>query len=77
LDEICSRTDLVNLHTHPVTWPLLRFTRMPTVRVECGYATNPADASRLGDALFRDALAEAVSTAIIGFFEPDDPEIEN
>ena len=74
LDEICSRTDLTCLYTHPVTWPLLRFTRMPTVRIECGYATNPSDAARLSDANFRDALAEAVSAAIVGFFEPDDPE---
>jgi N-acetylmuramoyl-L-alanine amidase len=76
LDEICSRTDLVSLHTHPVTWPLLRLTRMPTVRIECGYLSNPGDASRLGDSNFRDAVAEAVATAIVGFFEPDDPEIE-
>ncbi len=76
LDEICGRTDLVSLNTHPVTWPLLRLTRMPTVRVECGYVTNPGDASRLADPGFRDAIAEAVSAAIVGFFEPDDPEAE-
>jgi N-acetylmuramoyl-L-alanine amidase len=76
LDEICNRTDLVSLNTHPVTWPLLRFTRMPTVRVECGYLTNPGDASRLADPNFRDAVAEAVAAAIVGFFEPDDPEAD-
>lgn len=77
VDEICARTDLTCLNTHPVTWPLLRFTRMPTVRIECGYASNPSDAARLADPNFRDALAEAVSAAIVSFFEPDDPETES
>ena len=76
IDEICARTDLVCNNSHGVTWPLLRLTRMPCVRVECGYVTNASDASRLADAGFRDAVAEAVSAAIVGFFEPDDPELD-
>jgi N-acetylmuramoyl-L-alanine amidase len=51
----------------------LRLTKMPTVRVECGYLTNPSDANRLSDGAFRDALAEAVAAAIVAYFEPADP----
>ena len=46
-DEICARTDLADCRTHAKTWDLLRMTRMPAVRVEFGYLTNPRDAARL------------------------------
>ena len=35
------------LRTHAKTWDLLRRTRMPAVRVDAGYLTNPGDAARL------------------------------
>ena len=46
--------------SHAKTWDLLRRTRMPAVRLELGYLTNPGDAARLADPAFRDVVAEAV-----------------
>ena len=47
LDGIVERTDLPNLDQQRRTWDLLRLTRMPTVRVECGNLASPGDRSRL------------------------------
>ncbi len=62
--EIVARTDLVDLRWHPKTWDLLRYTRMPAVRAEIGYLSNPGDAARLADPIFRDVLAEAIVVAV-------------
>jgi N-acetylmuramoyl-L-alanine amidase len=62
--EIVARTLMTDLRSHPRAWDLLRCTRMPAVRVELGYITNPDDAERLADASFRDTVAEAVVVAV-------------
>jgi N-acetylmuramoyl-L-alanine amidase len=62
--EIVARTDLADLRSHAKTWELLRRTRMPAVRIDVGYVTNPGDAGRLSDPAFRDVLAEAVVVAV-------------
>jgi N-acetylmuramoyl-L-alanine amidase len=62
--EIVARTDLVDLRSHTKTWDLLRRTRMPAVRIDVGYITNPGDRARLADGAFRDVVAEAVVVAI-------------
>ena len=72
--EIVSRTDLVDLRTHPRTWELLRRTQMPTVRVELGYLTNPQDAACLAAPEFRDTVAEALLAAVQRLFLP--PELD-
>jgi N-acetylmuramoyl-L-alanine amidase len=75
-DEICTRTDLADCRTHAKTWDLLRMTRMPAVRVECGYLSSPRDAVRLADPSFRDALAEGISAAVVRFFAPVPVEVD-
>lgn len=72
--EICARTDLVDCRVHAKTWDLLRRTRMPAVRVEVGYLSNPGDALRLADAAFRDVLAEAVAAAVQRLYLPPDED---
>jgi N-acetylmuramoyl-L-alanine amidase len=62
--EIVARTGLGDLRSHAKTFDILRRTRMPAVRVDAGYLTNPADAARLGDPAVRDVLAEAVVVAV-------------
>ena len=62
--EISARTDLINCRTHARTWELLRLTKAPTIRVDCGYLTNEADATKLARAAFRDTLAEALVVAV-------------
>jgi N-acetylmuramoyl-L-alanine amidase len=70
--EIVARSDLVDLRSHPKTWDLLRHTRMPAVRLDAGYLSNPGDAQRLRDPAFRDVLAEAIVVAVQRFYlSPD------
>lgn len=74
--EIVARTDLADLRIHTKTWDFLRRTRMPAVRIDVGYITNAADASRLEDPDFRDVIAEAIVVAVQRvYLSPDtDPE---
>jgi N-acetylmuramoyl-L-alanine amidase len=69
--EIVARTDLVDLHSHPKTWDLLRRTRMAAVRVEVGYLSNRGDAARLADPAFRDVIAEAIVVAVQRLYLPE------
>ena len=62
--EITSRTDLLNCRTHAKSWDLLRLTKAPAVRIDCGYLTNPGDAARLADPVFRETLVESIVVAI-------------
>ncbi len=62
--EIVARTDLADLRIHTKTWDFLLRTRMPAVRIDVGYITNPGDAARLEDAQFRDVIAEAIVVAV-------------
>ncbi|MGH8860465.1 MAG: N-acetylmuramoyl-L-alanine amidase [Jatrophihabitantaceae bacterium] len=73
--ELVARTGLTNGRIHAKTWPLLRLTRMPTVRVELGYLTSPLDRTRLTDPLFRDTVAEGLLVAVQRLYLPlsDDP----
>jgi N-acetylmuramoyl-L-alanine amidase len=68
--EVVARTDLANCRSHPKSWPLLRGTRMPAVRLELGYLTNPHDASALASREFRAVVAEAILAAVQRIFLP-------
>jgi N-acetylmuramoyl-L-alanine amidase len=72
--EIVARTDLTDCRVHAKTWDLLRWTHMPTVLVNLGYASNPRDAARLADPAFRDTIAEAIVVAIRRVYLP--PELD-
>ena len=62
--EITARTDLLNCRTHAKTWDLLRLTKAPAVRIDCGYLSHPGDAARLADPQFRETLVESIMVAI-------------
>jgi N-acetylmuramoyl-L-alanine amidase len=68
--EIVARTGLRDCRTHAKTWDLLRYTRMPAVRIELGYLTNPDDARQLADSTFRDTVAEAIVVAVQRLYLP-------
>ena len=54
---------------HPMTWSILRETRMPTVVIEPGFITSPRDEARLTDPLEQERLADALVDALSQFFE--------
>jgi N-acetylmuramoyl-L-alanine amidase len=62
--ELTARTGMLDCRTHPKTWELLRLTRMPAVRIELGYLTNPEDRRTLLDPALRDVIAEGVVVAV-------------
>lgn len=72
LRELVARTGLANCRSHGRSWALLQQTTMPTVRVEAGYLSHPADAARLADPAFRDTVAEAVLVALQRLYLGDD-----
>jgi N-acetylmuramoyl-L-alanine amidase len=74
LREIVARTDLLDCGSHGKTWDLLRRTRMPAVRLDLGYLTNPGDAARLSDPSFRDVVAESIVIAVQRLYLPDDDD---
>jgi N-acetylmuramoyl-L-alanine amidase len=54
---------------HPMTWSILRETRMPTVVTEPGFITSPRDEAWLADPARQDGLADALVEALGEFFE--------
>ena len=63
-EELLARTGMVDCRTHPRTFEILRLTRMPAVRIELGYLSNPGDAARLREQGFRDIVADALVAAV-------------
>ncbi|TKJ26469.1 N-acetylmuramoyl-L-alanine amidase [Blastococcus sp. CCUG 61487] len=68
--EVVARTGMLDLGSHPKTWDLLRMTRMPAVRMDCGYLSHPVDRLLLLDARLRGAIAQAVLAAVQRLFLP-------
>ena len=68
--EIVARTGLMDLGGYPRTWDLLRMTRMPAVRLDCGYLSHPVDRLLLLDARLRGSVASAVLAAVQRLFLP-------
>jgi N-acetylmuramoyl-L-alanine amidase len=62
--ETVARTGLTDCRSHARSWTLLQHTRMPAVRIETGYVSNPDDAALLRQASFRDDIAEGVVVAL-------------
>lgn len=52
---------------HPMTWAILRETRMPAVAVEPGFITSPTDEARLADPLGQESVASALTEGIARF----------
>jgi N-acetylmuramoyl-L-alanine amidase len=68
--EVLARTGMLDLGSHPKTWDLLRTTRMPAVRLDCGYLSHPVDRLLLLDARLRSTIAHAVLAAVQRLYLP-------
>jgi N-acetylmuramoyl-L-alanine amidase len=68
--EVIARTGMLDLGSHAKTWDLLRMTRMPAVRLDCGYLSHPVDRMLLLDARVRSAIASAVLAAVQRLYLP-------
>ncbi len=74
--EVIARTGMLDCGSHAKTWDLLRLTRMPAVRVDCGYLSHPVDRLLLLDARLRSTIAQAAVAAVQRLFLPaeNDPK---
>ncbi|MGK5173132.1 N-acetylmuramoyl-L-alanine amidase [Geodermatophilus sp. CPCC 205761] len=68
--EVIARTGMLDLGSHAKTWDLLRASRMPAVRIDCGYLSHPVDRLLLLDARLRSTVASAVLAAVQRLFLP-------
>jgi N-acetylmuramoyl-L-alanine amidase len=67
---------LVDGRTHPKWLPILRETRMPAVRVEPCFITNPHEEAALRDPGFRGRIVVAIASAVEAFFAGSEPELD-
>jgi N-acetylmuramoyl-L-alanine amidase len=72
--EVIARTGMLDCGSHPKTWDILRMTRMPAVRIDCGYLSHPVDRLLLLDARTRSTVAQAVVAAVQRLFLPADAD---
>jgi N-acetylmuramoyl-L-alanine amidase len=68
--EVVVRTGLLDLGSYPRTWDLLRMSRMPSVRLDCGYLSHEVDRLLLLDARVRSTIAYAVLAAVQRLYLP-------
>ncbi len=68
LDELVAHEWVPDCRVHPMTWAILRETRMPAVVVEPGFLTSPADEARLVDSRSQATIAAALLMGIARFF---------
>jgi len=73
--EVVARTDFLDCRTHAKSWEWLRGTRMPAVRIEVGYLTNPGDAARLASSALLESVAEGIVAAIGRLYLPADADV--
>lgn len=72
--ELVARCGFGDNRIHGKTWSLLRGTRMPTVRLELGYLTNPEDAHRFKDIGQRAEIAESIAVAVQRLYLPPEDD---
>ncbi|NMR28824.1 peptidoglycan-binding protein [Crystallibacter degradans] len=76
LKEVLARTTATDLGIHGRSWDILRLTSIPSIQLDIGYLSNPDEAGRLADPVFRQVLADAVVIAIQRLYlleEDDEP----
>ncbi|WP_018384192.1 N-acetylmuramoyl-L-alanine amidase [Wenjunlia vitaminophila] len=72
--EIVARCGFGDNRSHGKTWTLLRTTRMPTVRLDLGYLSNPDDAARLASAEAQTLIVESIAVALQRLYLPPEDD---
>lgn len=67
-DQVIAATGLRDGRTHPMAFALLRETRMPAVRLEPCFVTNPREERLLRQEPFVREMVQAVATGVERFF---------
>jgi N-acetylmuramoyl-L-alanine amidase len=67
-DALVAHDWIPDCRVHPMTWAILRETRMTAVVVEPGFLTSPDDERRLVDRGFQALIADALLDGITRFF---------
>jgi N-acetylmuramoyl-L-alanine amidase len=67
-DELVAHDWVPDCRVHPMTWAILRETRMTAVVVEPGFLTSPSDEVRLTDARSQAVIVEALLNGVGRFF---------
>ena len=70
-DQVVAAGWQPDCRVHPMTWAILRETRMPSIVAEPGFITSPDDEARLIDPSWQETLADRLVDALSQFFEGD------
>lgn len=68
-DRLVSAGAVPDCRVHPMTWAILRETRMTAVVVEPGFLTSPLDGPRLRAAAGQEVVAATLVTGLLQFFD--------
>jgi N-acetylmuramoyl-L-alanine amidase len=71
VQELNGATRMIKLRPAQASFVVLKSTEIPSVLVELGYLSNPADESALADDAHIARLAAAIARAIDGYFRPE------
>jgi len=71
-DAVLQAGGVPDCRVHPMSWSILRQTRMPAIVTEPGFITSPTDEQRLLHPARQDRLAEALVEALERFFQGDE-----
>lgn len=75
IQQHLSGLGLRDCRSHARSFPILKETRMPAVLIEPSFITNPDEEKKLEDTDFRDAIADAIVTALREYYEGADRSV--
>jgi len=64
---VVKETNAINKGTSPATFYVLRKPSMPSILIEMGFVSNPAEAARLNDDGYRNQIARGIFTGIVQY----------
>lgn len=67
--EVVSVTNAIDKGTSPATFYVLRQTSMPSILIEMGFVSNPAEAARLNSDDYQNQLSLGIFNGIVRYFD--------